>query len=202
MSKFCYMPWHAVTLSANGDIKPCCQYDAKGAHNIYLRGSTLESAWATNTNANRAAGISSFFDSTNRTFFFTGLKLEPVQVTDYVHRSFAEELALCQRYYVDFPYFTVMPAYCNGANQMIVTQPLSTPMRASPTITAGSVTRSVNGSTFATKGVSSTSVNAFSEESPFICFAINLSSNGGTDNTVGHVWPYDPNNPFKFDAEL
>ena len=22
MSKFCYMPWHAITLSANGDIKP------------------------------------------------------------------------------------------------------------------------------------------------------------------------------------
>jgi radical SAM protein with 4Fe4S-binding SPASM domain len=30
MSKFCYMPWHAITLSANGDIKPCCQFSNKG----------------------------------------------------------------------------------------------------------------------------------------------------------------------------
>lgn len=28
--KFCYMPWHAITLSANGDIKPCCQFSNKG----------------------------------------------------------------------------------------------------------------------------------------------------------------------------
>ena len=30
MNKFCYMPWHAITLSANGDIKPCCQFSNKG----------------------------------------------------------------------------------------------------------------------------------------------------------------------------
>ena len=28
--KMCYMPWHAITLSANGDIKPCCQFSNKG----------------------------------------------------------------------------------------------------------------------------------------------------------------------------
>ena len=26
----CYMPWHGICLSANGDIKPCCQYSNKG----------------------------------------------------------------------------------------------------------------------------------------------------------------------------
>lgn len=29
MDKFCYMPWNAITLSANGDIKPCCQFSNK-----------------------------------------------------------------------------------------------------------------------------------------------------------------------------
>ena len=29
-TKFCYMPWHAITLTANGDIKPCCQFSNKG----------------------------------------------------------------------------------------------------------------------------------------------------------------------------
>ena len=28
--KMCYMPWHGITLSANGDIKPCCQFSNKG----------------------------------------------------------------------------------------------------------------------------------------------------------------------------
>ena len=30
MSKFCHMPWSAITLSANGDVKPCCQFSNKG----------------------------------------------------------------------------------------------------------------------------------------------------------------------------
>ena len=37
---------------------------------------TLPATWASNTSANRAAGISSFFDSTDRTFFITGVQLE------------------------------------------------------------------------------------------------------------------------------
>ena len=44
-------------------------------------------------------GISSFFDSTDRTFFITGLQMEiGSQATPFEHRSFGEELALCQRY--------------------------------------------------------------------------------------------------------
>ena len=42
----CVVPWTSICLAANGDIKPCCQYDAKGVHNIHLKGSTLESAHA------------------------------------------------------------------------------------------------------------------------------------------------------------
>ena len=41
----CVVPWTSICLGANGDIKPCCQYDAQGDHNIYLKASTLESAW-------------------------------------------------------------------------------------------------------------------------------------------------------------
>ena len=26
MSNFCYMPWHGLTISAAGDVKPCCQW--------------------------------------------------------------------------------------------------------------------------------------------------------------------------------
>lgn len=39
----CKVPWISITLSGNGDIKPCCVYRG-GEHSIH-RGDTLESAW-------------------------------------------------------------------------------------------------------------------------------------------------------------
>ena len=53
------------------------------------------------TTANQRVGDNqtSFFDSTDRTFFLTGVQLEVGSVaTPFEHRSFGEELALCQRY--------------------------------------------------------------------------------------------------------
>ena len=70
------------------------------AGSTYTSGTLQSSAWAGLTAANRAAGITSFFDSTDRTFFLTGLQLEVGSVaTPFEHRSYGEELALCQRYH-------------------------------------------------------------------------------------------------------
>ena len=61
---------------------------------------TMSADFASADNTRRATGISSFFDSTDRTFFITGLQMElGSQATPFEHRSFGEELALCQRYY-------------------------------------------------------------------------------------------------------
>jgi hypothetical protein len=69
---------------------------------------TLPATWASNTSANRAAGISSFFDSTSRTFFLTGVQLEVGQnPTDFEHiNNFGEELARCQRYFQRYPFIS------------------------------------------------------------------------------------------------
>jgi hypothetical protein len=62
-------------------------------------GGTLATDWANKVQANRAAGIDSFFSSTDNNFFLTGVQLEVgSQATPFEHRSFAEELALCRRY--------------------------------------------------------------------------------------------------------
>ncbi len=42
----------------------------------FTSGTLNSSGFASSTNANRAVGISSFFDSTDRTFFITGVQLE------------------------------------------------------------------------------------------------------------------------------
>ena len=48
----------------------------------------------------RAVGIGSFYDNTDNELHLTGVQLEVgSQATPFEHRSFGEELALCQRYY-------------------------------------------------------------------------------------------------------
>jgi hypothetical protein len=69
------------------------------AGSTYTSG-TIQETWGALTQGNRAAGISSFFDSTSRTFFITGVQLEVGDTaTDFEHRTFGDELAKCQRYY-------------------------------------------------------------------------------------------------------
>ena len=69
------------------------------AGSTYTSGTLNSSAFASTTNANRAVGGSSFFDSTSRTFFITGVQMEVGDTaTDFEHRSFADELVKCHRY--------------------------------------------------------------------------------------------------------
>jgi len=60
----------------------------------------LATTWRNSTDTGRAAGQINFADSTSNEFFLTGCQLEVGRnVTDFEHRSFGEELTLCQRYY-------------------------------------------------------------------------------------------------------
>jgi len=61
---------------------------------------TLGTTWSSKTDANRAVGGSSFFSSTDNTFFITGVQLEVGQnPTSFEHEPFERTLAKCQRYY-------------------------------------------------------------------------------------------------------
>ena len=66
----------------------------------YSSGTLNSTSWASNTNANRAVGIDSFFDSTSRTFFITGVQIEVGDTaTDFEHEPYSVTLSKCQRYY-------------------------------------------------------------------------------------------------------
>jgi len=69
------------------------------AGSTYTSGTLNSSAFASTTNANRYVGGSSFFDSTDRTFFITGVQLEVGQnPTEFEHKPYVQHLLDCQRY--------------------------------------------------------------------------------------------------------
>ena len=66
----------------------------------FTSGTLNSSGFAANNGPDRAAGISSFFDSTDRTFFLTGVQLEVGQnPTEFEHEPFERTLKKCERYY-------------------------------------------------------------------------------------------------------
>ena len=100
--------WTRIELSFPADTTGVLDNDSANSFLIifHLHGGstytsgTLDSTWATFNNANRAVGISSFFDSTDRTFFITGLQLEVGQnPTEFEHEPFAVTRHKCLRYY-------------------------------------------------------------------------------------------------------
>jgi len=66
-------------------------------------GGTFNTTWQDYVNNQRAGNTTSFLDSTDRTFFMTGVQLEVgSQATPFEHRSFGEEQQLCRRYYNEY----------------------------------------------------------------------------------------------------
>jgi len=70
------------------------------AGSTYTSGS-LQTSWGSSSNSTFAGGLSSsFFDSTDRTFFITGVQLEVGQnATEFEHEPFDVTLRKCHRYF-------------------------------------------------------------------------------------------------------
>jgi hypothetical protein len=102
--------WNRVTLTYAPDTTGA--YTNDNTIGVYISfwlhagsnstsGTFTSNSWAAAVTANRvSASNTSFFDSTSRTLNITGVQLEVGSVaTDFEHRSYGEELLLCQRYY-------------------------------------------------------------------------------------------------------
>ena len=60
---------------------------------------SLQTSWGALSQSGRAVGQVNM-DNTSNEWYITGVQLEVGSTaTDFEHRSFAQELALCQRYY-------------------------------------------------------------------------------------------------------
>jgi len=102
----------------------------------YSSGTLNSTSWASNTNANRAVGIDSFFDSTSRTFFITGVQIEVgPQATPFEHEPVAVTLSKCQRYFYSAGHQNGHVTTRYGASTYRSRMYFERRMRANPTIT-------------------------------------------------------------------
>ena len=117
-----------------------------GAGTTYTSGS-IQNTWASRTASNIMAGVANIADSTSNELFITGVQLEVGSVaTPFEHRSFGDELLLCQRYFskIDGSTNSVTPlGVAHGTNDTTSTLDLFypiRPMRVATTVSVSNVT--------------------------------------------------------------
>jgi len=94
--------------------------------------------WSVGTNTFGVTGAVKLRETSGATLQITGLQLEVgSEATDFEHRSYGEELVLCQRYYQDLSDFTIYMCFNDGNTSTRVAGGLTfyTRMRTTPTIT-------------------------------------------------------------------
>ena len=124
----------------------------------YTGGTYASNTWASNTAANRVpSDNTSIFDSTDRTFFITGVQMEVgSQATPFEHRSVGEELALCQRY---FQVITDGDGFARNTTSALFGVKFQNQMRANPTFSQTASVLSITNGYAWDKTQSSVSVN-------------------------------------------
>ena len=164
-----------------------------------------EGAWGT-TNAYSTSESTNYFDSTSNDMFITGIQLEVDHTgsgkpTDFEHRSYAQELALCQRYYeTSYPYgvaiggnnsYTGMitqSGSTNGSATMIVSVSWNE-KRTTPTVTPYNPVNGNSGSWYAHRSGSTThasvTIDMISTRRCRLYF--NVGANWEASNAEGHV---------------
>ena len=108
---------------------------------------TLNTSWASSTNANRAVGQVNNSDSTSNNWEITGVQLEVGEYTSatippFQHESYGDSLARCQRYYFSDALYSsggntgLVEAFAptNDNNYKHIFKQFPVPMRAAPTI--------------------------------------------------------------------
>jgi len=200
--------WTRVSLTYEGDTTGALDDDNASSLivNIWLHAGsdstsgTQNTAWQTLAAAERAnSDDTSFFDSTDRTFFMTGFQMEIGETaTPFEHEDFATTLRKCSRYYTDIVRADNQTAHLVGYVQATTVARFGfhVPMRTSPTITETNfVVLYAGGSEQAI-----TSVDDISQDNQFVSFRAVVSGS----LTVGQaVALYSAGAAsFAFDAEL
>jgi hypothetical protein len=194
--------WEKATHTFPVDTTGTWLTDTGNGMTIYLVshiGSNYQksaNAWAAGNGYGTANQVNNF-DSTSNNMRFTGVQLEMGSVaTDFEHRSYGEELALCQRYYQQNA--RVFGVWVSASNFRVDSIFTST-MRVSPSVTI------INTSAYHEKwnqiaytGISASHGGAYGSNRGF---DVNLISTATSARSYGEPAILD-SNALSFDAEL
>jgi len=166
---------------------------------------TLQETWGALNQTNRAVGISSIFDSTDRTFFITGVQLEVGQnATEFEHEPYDTTLKKCQRYFERISMINGQQYLgYSGSTAVAHASILLHRKRSTPTVTLPTTGTSTNQASFLDGNGSYTTPG--SHEALYLNeerFTVRASSYSGLDDdTVSALYSNGSTN-YDVDAEL
>jgi hypothetical protein len=164
-------------------------------------GGSHSSTWVAQDDTARNSTNIGVGSAASDNFSLTGVQLEVgSKATPFEHRSYGQELALCQRYYQLLRNAALFAGTTNGTTQVIsIGLPLAASMRATPTV--------ANAQTFiawhsAAGGVTSSSTTMTIQGDPPLANLRGIVSNftGLTDNRAAVIGAQS--SPIQLDAEL
>ena len=137
--------WEKKTITFSGDTATALDNDSNYtiavqwgifAGTTYTSG-TLQTSWGSLDNAKRFVGQQNLFDNTSNNFYLTGTQLEVGDsASDFEHRSFGEELDLCERYFQTYSNRVFQGTNEHAANySLYLDGAFRKRMRAAPTAT-------------------------------------------------------------------
>ena len=137
--------WTKVTKTIPGNSN--LQFDNNNEKGLFIQwnvyrgtqatGTRPLNAWATYSSSSRVPDMAStWWINTGATFEITGVQLEVgSHATDFEHRSFGQELALCQRYYYKYPTGGIEMGLNRSGGRRTANAYFPVIMRANPTVT-------------------------------------------------------------------
>jgi len=187
--------WEQKVISIEGDTSNVLPNDNSlefviswflGAGSSYQSGS-LQTTWGAYDATKRAVGQVNLADSTDNEWYITGVQWEvSSQATPFEHRSFGEELALCQRYFYKTQSDSTYDFFSNGVavSSTLAYNGIALPckMRSAPTLTTSGNLRNYR------NGGSAITTIAINHTSAYFCVLECTSSGGGLTAGDGNLF--------------
>ena len=186
--------WEHKTMTFAGDTTGALTNDSSNRFSMMWwlavgsnrTSGAIPTSWETMTTADEAAGqTANIASSTSNNFFITGIQLEVGRnATEFEHRSYGEELALCQRYYQKKRIGYGRVAHFRTDTILLFAADLPVELRAS----AGSITQDTGLNQWAYRDgvsptISSIQSNNSSASQTTLTVLYTVSSGGDSDET-------------------
>ena len=176
---------------------------ALGQGSSYAIGTS--NTWSSNTSTYASSNQVNWMDNTSNNFYLTQVQLETDSLTEFEHRSFGEELQLCQRYFerMDDEGNSSVPfgvGYNESTSQARGMIYFKTIKRVDPTISISAASSFCNVSTGSTAAASALT---FDSQLPWGCRYICTSSNTAlVDGGASLLQRFQNDATIEIDSEL